>query len=302
MNYRLLNAIRDFQVASQECDLYPGSIDGKWGKGSATAATTIFNDYNLRVNGGRHPIVPFPVPATWDDGAEAIKVIQRNLKLLNLYAGDIDGIWGNGSNDGLLKVFNSYRAYNKIRAYEPAYSAKVSPEFLAKVKAWVGKKGYWPRAASDLMACIKFESAGTFSPTIQNKAGAQFFGLIQFGNAAAKDLGLTLDQIRAMSQLDQLDLVFKYFEMWERRGKVYRRLEDFYLTIFYPAAVGKGPDEVIFRRDSTDTMNAKGYVQNKGFDAANTGVITVGQICERMYAEYYEGMRLPNRVRVNTFY
>jgi len=302
MDYRLLNAIRDFQVASQECDLYSGSVDGKWGKGSVVVATAIFTDYNQRVNGGRHPIIPFPVPATWDDGQEAIKLIQRNLKLLNLYSGDIDGIWGEGSNAGLLKVFNSYRAYNKIRGYDLAYSTKVPAEFLAKVKSWVGRKGYWARAASDLMACMKFESAGTFSPTIQNQGGAQFFGLIQFGKDAATDLGLTLDQIKAMSQLEQLDLVFKYFEMWEKRGKVYRRMEDFYLTIFYPAAVGKGPNEVIFRRDSTDRMNAKGYIQNKGFDAANTGVITVGQICERMYSEYYEGMRLTNRVRVNTLY
>ena len=35
INYRLLNAIRDMQVASKECNLYSGDIDGKWGKGSA---------------------------------------------------------------------------------------------------------------------------------------------------------------------------------------------------------------------------------------------------------------------------
>jgi len=145
-----------------------------------------------------------------------------------------------------------------------------------------------------------FETGGTFSPTIRNGAGAYYFGLIQFGKDAALDLSrvykdprVTVEWLITLSAEEQLDWVFKYFEMWMKRGKKYNRLEDFYLTIFYPAAVGKKPDEVIFSKDVE--KERLGYTQNKGFDFDKDGRITVGEINTRLYTSYYDGMLASNR-------
>lgn len=306
INYRLLNAIRDMQVASKECNLYSGDIDGKWGKGSATGVATILNDYNYRINGSRAQVSPLPVPTPVMTEEAALKVIQTNLKLLKVYDGAADGIMGPGTWGGFLKVVNSYKAYNKVPYLGIAWSKLVSEEFLKKVIAWCRKHDLWAEAPSALMACMHFETGGTFSPTIRNKAGAYYFGLIQFGKAAAADLALihgkhvTVEWLITLSQLEQLDWVFKYFEMWMSRGKKITRLEDFYLTIFYPAAVGKKADEVIF--DVAVDKQKLGYTQNKGFDSDGNGKITVGEINTRLYTVYYNGMLPTNRANSAVLY
>lgn len=308
MNYRLLNAIRDIQVASKECGLYLGDIDGKWGKGSAAALGTLLKDYDYRMNGSRsfNSNLPLPTPVMTEEAA--LKIIQTNLRILKVYDGTPDGVMGTGTWGGFIKVVNNYKAYNKVPYYNAGWSKKVSAEFLQKVTAWCRKNDLWDNAPSALMACMHFETGGTFSPTIRNGAGAFYFGLIQFGKDAATDLAkihgshVTVEWLTTLSAEDQLDWVFKYFEMWMKRGKKYTRLEDFYLTIFYPAAVGKKPDEVLFRKDGSTALEIKSYVQNKGFDFNNDGVITVGEINTRLYTTYYDGMLPANRTTSNQLY
>jgi hypothetical protein len=58
---------------------------------------------------------------------------------------------------------------------------------------------------------IAMESAGTFSPSIGNGLG--FYGLIQFGDAARKDLGLTVDQLTKMTAAQQMKYVVKYLKL-----------------------------------------------------------------------------------------
>lgn len=308
MNYRLLNAIRDIQVASKECGLYLGAIDGKWGKGSAAGVSTLLKDYDYRMNGSRslNSTLPLPTPVMTEDAA--LKIIQTNLKILKLYEGVPDGLMGPGTWGGFMKVVNSYKAYNKSPYYNAGWSKKVSAAFLQKVVAWCRKHDLWAEAPSALMACMHFETGGTFSPTIRNGAGAFYFGLIQFGKDAATDLAkihgnhVTVEWLTTLSAEDQLDWVFKYFEMWMKRGKRYTRLEDFYLTIFYPAAVGKKPDEVLFRKAGSTALEIKSYVQNKGFDFNNDGLITVGEINTRLYTTYYDGLLPTNRTTSNQLY
>jgi len=308
MNYRLLNAIRDIQVASKECGLYLGAIDGKWGKGSAAALGTLLKDYDYRMNGSRsfNSSLPLLTPVMTEEAA--LKIIQTNLRILKVYDGTADGVMGPGTWGGFMKVVNNYKAYNKCPYYNAGWSKKVSAEFLQKVTAWCRKNELWDNAPSALMACMHFETGGTFSPTIRNGAGAFYFGLIQFGKDAATDLAkihgshVTVEWLTTLSAEDQLDWVFKYFEMWMKRGKKYTRLEDFYLTIFYPAAVGKKPDEVLFRKDGSTALEIKSYVQNKGFDFNNDGMITVGEINTRLYTTYYDGMLPANRTTSNQLY
>jgi hypothetical protein len=300
MSFRTVNGVKDIQVVTQECHVYSGGIDGVWGAGSAGGVLKILQDYHLFLNGGRS--VPLPVTAGKGLETQGIKDIQSNLKLVGLYTGEVDGIPGNGSLGGLRQAAFSFAKRNKVPFYDLGWSTRVPAAFTMKVRDWCTKQNMFPGAASALMACMCFESGGTFRPDKQNNGGSNYFGLIQFGTAAVTDLAktfglkITLDDVKAMDQLDQLDLVFKYFEMWQKRGKVYKRLEDFYLTIFYPAAVGKGPDEVLFRKGSPVPIEAKSYLQNSGFDIDKDGDITVGEICSRLYDMYYQGMAVKNRV------
>lgn len=295
MNFRTKIGFSDLQVVLKELGLYAGAIDGAWGAGTASATVTLLRTYADHIRRG--PLDAASLPSKGgDDGKIAIIELQKTLLMLGLYTLKVDGVWGNGTMDGINKAVLVYRQKYPVPTYGLAWSKKVSAAFTQKVLNWCAVKGLHPLAPSWLMACMHFETGGTFSPSIQNGAGARAFGLIQFMEGAAKDLGVPLEEIRKMDQLTQLDLVFKYFEFWTRAGKRYTQLEDFYLTIFYPAAVGKKADEVLF--DSASPKFLKAYTQNKGFDVNKDGKITVGEICTKIYDTYYKGMDPVNRVQL----
>lgn len=120
---------------------------------------------------------------------------------------------------------------------------------------------------SYLMAAMSFETGGTFSPSIRNAAGSGATGLIQFMPSTARGLGTSTDALSKMTAIQQLDYVRKYF--WPQRGRL-KTLEDVYMAILYPAAIGKGAKHVLFRRGSVT------YQQNRGLDWNGKGHITVG--------------------------
>jgi hypothetical protein len=151
------------------------------------------------------------------------------------------------------------------------------------------------RAAKDLgmetdwlATVISFETGGTFSPSVLNKAGSGAFGLIQFlPSTAANLLKLPKDQAvekgRAMSFAQQLkEMVIPYF-----RGGTYNSLNDVYLKVFYPAAMGQPSSKVVA------TAGSAVYEQNKGFDRTQAGVITVGDITSRVNAQLIAAAGLP---------
>lgn len=87
---------------------------------------------------------------------------------------------------------------------------------------------------------INFETAGTFSPSIQNSIGAT--GLIQFMPNTAIGLGTTIDQLKLMTFSQQMHFVYKHLRTYI--GK-YNTLVDLYCGIFWPAFVGKPMHAVI---------------------------------------------------------
>lgn len=294
MNFRTKNGFRDTQVLLKELSLYGGSIDGAWGSGTASSIIFLLRSYAEHMGRPLPDVNALPAKGG-DDGAQAVTALQQVLVKLGLYQGTVDGIWGNGTMGGLQSAVGMYVAKNRTPSYGLGWSKLVPPEFTQKVILGCTKRGYPAMAAHWLMGCMAFESGRTFSPSKQNNGGSNYFGLIQFGDMAAKDLDTTLAKLKAMTQLEQLDYVFKYFDMWQKRGKRYTQLEDFYLTIFYPAAVGRKADETLFRRDSTDRMEAKSFLQNNGFDKNKDSVITIGEICSTVYDIYYTGMDPTNR-------
>jgi len=71
--------------------------------------------------------------------------------------------------------------------------------------------------------------------TIKNPNGSAT-GLIQFTEATAKNLGTTTAALKAMTNVQQLDYVWKYLQQWKSKISDTASL---YLSIFYPAALFK---------------------------------------------------------------
>ncbi|MDH3293764.1 MAG: peptidoglycan-binding protein [Acidimicrobiia bacterium] len=124
-----------------------------------------------------------------------------------------------------------------------------------------------------LMAIMSFETGGTFDPAQRNLASSDAVGLIQFMPKTAAALGTSVEELAGMTAEDQLDVVARYFEPF--RGRL-ATLEDAYMAVLLPTAIGKGPGHVLFRQGSTD------YDQNRGLDRDGDGEITVGEVTAKV--------------------
>lgn len=142
-----------------------------------------------------------------------------------------------------------------------------------------------------LAAVISFETGGSFDPAQKNhwadadckRRGIPYsgaIGLIQFMPSTAKMLGTTSALLAAMSFKQQLVYVEKYLA--SSSGKM-KSLEDVYLKVFYPAAMGR-PDSYVVGRKGDPGFAGRVYVQNAGFDKDHDGVVTRGEICATIRA------------------
>lgn len=157
----------------------------------------------------------------------------------------------------------------------------VSPEFKAKVLAIAARLGCDP---SDLMSCMAFESACTFSSSKRNAAGSGATGLIQFMPSTARNLGTTTTAMAEMTPEAQLDYVERYFAPYRSRGL--GTIEDLYMAILWPAAIGKPLDFVLFRGPS-----GQAYRQNAGLDRNHDGVVTKDEAAGLVRATRERGWR-----------
>lgn len=119
-----------------------------------------------------------------------------------------------------------------------------------------------------LMFLMDFESAGSFSASVPN--GLSCYGLIQFcpdqsgGSYKTIDGQIyTMEQIAAMSNIRQLDLVYDYLK--DYKGDM-QSFYDLYLAILWPNSLGKD-DSYVIRTGS-----------NPIFDMNKNGTITVGEV------------------------
>lgn len=125
-----------------------------------------------------------------------------------------------------------------------------------------------------LMAIMSFETGHTFSPKVKNP-GSGATGLIQFMPTTAKGLGTSIEKLVKMTAEEQLDVVAKYLAPFKGRMKT---LEDAYMTVLFPKAVGKGSGFVLFKKPSTQ------FKQNSGLDLNGDGLITVGEAAAKVRA------------------
>lgn len=135
-----------------------------------------------------------------------------------------------------------------IRTNADAFIQKVR-----EISTWLGINPNW------LMVVMAIETARTFKANATNPY-TNAVGLIQFMPATLKPWGITPDQMRAKSEVEQLDYVKKYLAPY--RGKM-KSFTDCYLAVFYPAAIGK-PESYEF--GATPFMKKKIADQNPAYD------------------------------------
>lgn len=170
-----------------------------------------------------------------------------------------------------------------------AWGAKVSEDFCNRVVAICQDLFSYQDAASDLMACMAFESGGTFSASVRNAAGSGAVGLIQFMPSTAQGLGTTTYLLSLMTPEDQLSYVQAYFRPYARR---IFRLSDMYMAILLPKYISSSDDAILFPEDTI------AYQQNRGLDTDKDGQVTKGEVCARLYAKKQEGLLPQNSITI----
>lgn len=148
-----------------------------------------------------------------------------------------------------------------------------NPQFKERAQQIANKIGV---SLSDLYAIFKMEGvkngkvdASAINPT----SGAS--GLIQWMPRYAPK-GTTIEEVRKMTGLQQLEYVDKHFSPWA--GKIHT-FADLYRTVFFPASIGKGKDYIFGSQDGKAALYAKensgiaryaarsdGLIDNAGFE------------------------------------
>lgn len=178
-----------------------------------------------------------------------------------------------------------------------AWGAKVSPTFRERVW-WIAdditaKQGS-QFDANWLMACMAWESGESFAPDKKNMAGSGATGLIQFMPATASELGdyrkvsLTTATLAAMSAEDQLTWVYWYFRMQIDRHGAITNLEDCYMAILWPGAIGKPVSAALWDKGKMPTT----YRQNAGLDSNKDGTITKLEAASHVREKLEKGIKL----------
>lgn len=149
-------------------------------------------------------------------------------------------------------------------------------KFIAKLKEVSKKLGI----NYNWLAGVMWKES-RFNPKAVNKDAAAS-GLIQFMPNTAKGLGTTIQAIRNMDAVEQLDYVYKFFKPYKSKLKDFT---DLYLTTFYPYALNKGDDYILGSHVSTKRANLIA-LQNKGIDLNKDKKIT-----KKEFEEYvWKGM------------
>jgi hypothetical protein len=125
-----------------------------------------------------------------------------------------------------------------------------------------------------LMAVMYSESK--FDAAVMNHRGSGAVGLIQWMPATAKELGVSISELKALNHVEQLDYVYKYLDSVRKRYRNYDSLTDLYLAILYPRALQGDYCYTLYATPS------KKYKQNVGLDENKDGRVTVSDIDKRM--------------------
>ena len=99
-------------------------------------------------------------------------------------------------------------------------------------------------------------------------------GLIQFIPSTARSLGTTTAALKALTRVEQLDYVLKYFEPFAGKMKSFY---DVYLVVFFPAAINQ-PNDYVF--ETKWLKRSQIASQNPAIDLNKDGKITMTEFKE----------------------
>jgi hypothetical protein len=200
----------------------------------------------------------------------AIEQIQRQSLLMSRPTGEVE------PDDPTFNFLTRGVAAEALGSQQQlAWGARVSAAFKAKLIQIAENIGVDPNY---LISAIAFETGETFSPSIRNRSGAT--GLIQFLPNTATELGTSTSDLAVMTAEDQMDYVEKYFNQYKN---MLETIEDVYMAILWPAAIGKPNSWVLFSRPSAQ------YDRNSGLDTNKDGNVTKEEAAAMVKAKLLKG-------------
>ena len=122
-------------------------------------------------------------------------------------------------------------------------------------------------------------------PQADGDAGQGATGLIQFLPTTARGLGTTTQYLARLTAVQQLDYVERYF--YPYRNKLYT-LEDVYMAILWPRAIGRSNDYVLF------SSGSRAYQQNSGLDRNRDGRVTKQEAAASVELRLQKGLQPEN--------
>lgn len=146
---------------------------------------------------------------------------------------------------------------NYIRTNKTAFLAE-----LSRISNLLGINPEW-------LMIVMYAESGVNEKAVNKTSGAT--GLIQFMPSTAKGLGTTVQKLYAMTNVQQLYYVYKYFSPYA--GKI-TSVTDLYKIVFFPVMIGKPTSWVL----QTSTLSAYTVANaNKIIDLNRDGKITVAE-------------------------
>ena len=193
-------------------------------------------------------------------------------------------VLGTGSGDGSTVLQQSSMLNLTIDASSVPVKVKNDLEFQQGVEQLAQKYNV---SVQDLYAVMSFETGGTFDPAQKNFEGSGATGLIQFMPSTAKGLGTSTEELSKMTRTEQLKYVDKYFS---NKGIEGGNLDDLYMAILFPVAVGKPDNFVLFGKGAIEGYRGIAYEQNSGLDLNRDGSITKAEAAAKV-REHYSNMQ-----------
>lgn len=130
----------------------------------------------------------------------------------------------------------------------------------------------------DWLMAVMYKESGLNEKAVNPNGGAT--GLIQFMPATARSLGTTTEALRAMTNVQQLDYVYKYYKPYITKLNSY---PDLYLATFFPIALGKSDDWVL----QSGSLSARTIARaNPAIDLNKDDKITVGEFKQYCYNKF----------------
>ena len=187
-----------------------------------------------------------------------------------------------------------------------AWGAKVSETFRDRVW-WIADELTKLQGAlfdaNWLMACMAFETGEKFTADVRNPVSTAT-GLIQFMRDTILELTHTPAQLKAMTAAqkvtkgnaelkklaamtaeDQLRYVFRYFERAIKTRGAIRSIDDCYMAILWPAAVGKPSEHKLWVKGSSQ------YAVNAGLDKNKDSVVTKAEAASKVMEKLVKGLQ-----------